>query len=42
MLGTVLKDNEKIKQSTEEPDRCKRDTSKGTWEKVNSERVSYA
>jgi structural maintenance of chromosome 2 len=32
MLGTVLKDKEKIKQTIEELDRYKRDALKTTWE----------
>lgn len=35
MLGTVLKDKEKIEQTIEELDRYKRDALKTTWEKVN-------
>ena len=35
MLGTVLKDKEKIKQTIEELDWYKRDALKMTWEKVN-------
>ena len=35
MLGTVLKDKEKIEQIIEEPDRYQRDALKTTWEKVN-------
>jgi structural maintenance of chromosome 2 len=33
MLGTVLKDKEKIEQTIEELDRYKRDALKTTWEK---------
>src|SRR5579863_6699355 len=40
MLGTVLKDKEKIEQTIEELDRYKRDALKTTWEKVNG-RVLY-
>jgi len=35
MLGTVLKDKEKIEQTIEELDRYKRDALMTTWEKVN-------
>ena len=35
MLGTVLKDKEKIEQTIEELDRYKRDALKTTWENVN-------
>lgn len=35
MLGTVLKDKEKIEQTIEELDRYKRDALTTTWEKVN-------
>ena len=35
MLGTVLKDKEKIEQTIEELDLYKRDALKTTWEKVN-------
>ena len=35
MLGTMLKDKEKIEQIIEEPDRYQRDALKTTWEKVN-------
>jgi structural maintenance of chromosome 2 len=35
MLGTVLKDKEKIEQTIEELDRYKRDALKKTWERVN-------
>ncbi|KAI9457325.1 condensin complex subunit SMC2 [Lactarius psammicola] len=37
MLGTVLKDKEKIEQTIEELDRYKRDALKTTWEKVNGD-----
>ncbi|KAH9979381.1 condensin complex subunit SMC2 [Lactifluus volemus] len=37
MLGTVLKDKEKIEQTIEELDRYKRDALKKTWEKVNGD-----
>ena len=35
ILGTVLKDKEKIEQTIEEQDRYKRDALKATWGKVN-------
>jgi structural maintenance of chromosome 2 len=35
MLGTVLKDKEKIEQTIEELDWYKRNGLKTTWEKVN-------
>ena len=35
MLGTVLKDKEKIEQTIKELDRYKRDALKTTWENVN-------
>ena len=35
MLGTVLKDKEKIEQTIEELDRYKRDALEKTWSKVN-------
>ena len=35
MLGTMLKDKEKIEQIIEKPDRYQRDALKTTWEKVN-------
>ena len=37
MLGTVLKDKEKIEETIEELDRYKRDALQKTWEKVNSD-----
>ncbi|KAH9955702.1 P-loop containing nucleoside triphosphate hydrolase protein [Russula dissimulans] len=37
MLGTVLKDKEKIERTIEELDRYKRDALKTTWEKVNGD-----
>jgi len=37
MLGTVLKDKEKIEQTIGELDRYKRDALKTTWEKVNGD-----
>ncbi|TFY64728.1 hypothetical protein EVG20_g5851 [Dentipellis fragilis] len=37
MLGTVLKDKEKIEQTIEELDRYKRDALQTTWEKVNGD-----
>ncbi|KAI0067407.1 condensin complex subunit SMC2 [Artomyces pyxidatus] len=37
MLGTVLKDKEKIEQTIEELDRYKRDALHKTWEKVNGD-----
>ncbi|KAH9958744.1 hypothetical protein BC827DRAFT_1135796, partial [Russula dissimulans] len=37
MLGSVLKDKEKIEQIIEELDRYKRDALKTTWEKVNGD-----
>ncbi|KAI0264934.1 condensin complex subunit SMC2 [Gloeopeniophorella convolvens] len=37
MLGTVLKDKEKIEQTIEELDRYKRDALMTTWEKVNGD-----
>jgi structural maintenance of chromosome 2 len=35
MLGTVLKDKEKIEQTIKELDWYKRDALKTTWEKAN-------
>ena len=35
MSSTVLKDQEKIEESIDEFDRCKRDALQKTWEKVN-------
>jgi structural maintenance of chromosome 2 len=35
MLGTVLKDKEKIEQTIEELDRYRRDALKTTWDKAN-------
>ncbi|KAH9957624.1 RecF/RecN/SMC N terminal domain-containing protein [Russula dissimulans] len=37
LLGTVLKDKEKIEQTIEELNRYKRDALKTTWEKVNGD-----
>ena len=37
MLGTVLKDKEKIEETIEELDRYKRDALQKTWEKVNGD-----